>query len=88
MNRAGLFTHHKGKDRRDFVGFFWLFWGFFVVFFPCFPLFGPWSWMSERIWSKRAHLTLVSRLGVELPCPVVPGEVDGLVAAAVNWAAA
>lgn len=33
-------------------------------------------------------LIFASKLGLQLPCPVVPGEVDGLVTAAVNWAAA
>lgn len=73
---------------RGFVDFF----VDFLVFSPCFPLFEPWSWMSERIWSKRARPWFTSdfgsKLGVQLPCPVVPGELDGLVAAAVNWAAA
>lgn len=33
-------------------------------------------------------LILASKLGLQLPCPVLPGEVDVLVAGAVNWAAA
>lgn len=33
-------------------------------------------------------LILASKLGLQLPCPVVPGELDGLVTGAVNWAAA
>lgn len=33
-------------------------------------------------------LILASKLGLQLPCPVVPGELDGLVSGAVNWAAA
>lgn len=93
VNRAGLWNcYHKGKDKRGFFSGF-----VFIFFFPLVFLYlGPGPGCQRgfgvSVHSLGSCLILASKLGLQLPCPVVPGEVDGevdgLVAAAMNWAAA
>lgn len=85
-----LLSQGKGQER-------FFFWVCFYFFFPLVFLYlGPGPGCQRgfgvSVHSLGSCLILASKLGLQLPCPVVPGEVDGevdgLVAAAMNWAAA